>query len=287
MRIVAIDFETANEQRASPCSVGVAVFEGHELVNSHEFLIRPPEMRFRPLNIGIHGIRPSDVDGAPDFREILERLTTIIAGSLVVAHNASFDMSVIRHTCDHYGIQYPQLEYLCTMNAARAAFPDMDRVKLNLLADRFQIEFNHHRAEDDARVCGLVAGEIGASHGDGCFYEACRRLGIVPGHLAGRAYQPCTGSFPPKSRRVSPVVSGENQVLAGQTVVFTGTLDRMTRDEAKAKAQSLGAKVAGSVSAKTDLVVAGPGAGSKAKKAAELGVEMISEDEWFVLIGEG
>tara|TARA_R110002049_G_scaffold280416_1_gene459635 strand:- start:894 stop:3476 length:2583 start_codon:yes stop_codon:yes gene_type:complete len=82
-----------------------------------------------------------------------------------------------------------------------------------------------------------------------------------------------------------PVAS--DSPVAGKTIVFTGALERMTRDEAKAKAQSLGAKVAGSVSAKTDLVVAGPGAGSKAKKAAELGVEMISEDEWFTLIGEG
>ena len=74
------------------------------------------------------------------------------------------------------------------------------------------------------------------------------------------------------------------QSIAGKTVVFTGALEKMTREEAKAQAERLGAKAAGSVSKKTDYVVAGPGAGSKLAEAKKLGVEVLTEDEWLKLV---
>ncbi len=115
-------------------------------------------------------------------------------------------------------------------------------------------------------------GEVAAEELAGFFAEE-RNLAIVHG-LMGRL-----------TVLEAEVPKASNSPIAGKTVVFTGTLERMTRSEAKARAESLGAKVAGSVSGKTDYLVAGADAGSKAAKAKDLGVEILTEDEWLARIG--
>jgi DNA ligase (NAD+) len=92
------------------------------------------------------------------------------------------------------------------------------------------------------------------------------------------------------TKEVTDILDAErpksNSPIAGKTVVFTGALEKMTRDEAKAMAERLGAKAAGSVSKKTDYVVAGPGAGSKLNEAKKHGVAVLTEDEWLAMIGQ-
>ena len=127
--------------------------------------------------------------------------------------------------------------------------------------------------DDEARSELTSLDQIGDAVGDALkdFFAEAHNAAMVEGLTA---HLSITDAEQPKA----------DTAVAGKTVVFTGSLEKMTRDEAKARAESLGAKVAGSVSKKTDLVVAGPGAGSKLDKARELGVPVISEDDWLALI---
>ena len=146
MRAIAIDFETANEQRSSPCSVGLAWIEDGAVVRVEERLIRPKDMRFSRFNIAIHGIRPEDVEDAAEFPEVMEEFEDDLGDALVIAHNAAFDMSVIRATYALYGVACPTLDYACTLKMAQKVWQHLESHRLNEVSRHISFSFTHHNA---------------------------------------------------------------------------------------------------------------------------------------------
>ncbi|WP_106498206.1 3'-5' exonuclease [Lentibacillus sp. Marseille-P4043] len=155
MQFTSIDFETANAKRHSPCAIGIVVANEHEIVDEFYSLINPL-VEFSSFNIAVHGITPSDIADAPTFSEVWPTLHSYLAGNLVIAHNASFDMSVIRNTLDYFQIAYPEMDYLCTANISKKVWPDLMNHKLNTVATHHGIAFEHHHALEDARVAAYV-----------------------------------------------------------------------------------------------------------------------------------
>lgn len=102
MNLISIDFETANKYRNSPCAIGLVVANEHGITDEFYSLINPL-MDFDPYNVYVHGITERDVEDAPTFDELWPKISDYISNSLVVAHNASFDMSVLRYTLDRIG----------------------------------------------------------------------------------------------------------------------------------------------------------------------------------------
>ena len=125
MNFVAIDFETANEQRSSPCSIGLAIVKNGQIQESYARLIRPAECRFNPRNVAIHGIHPKDVENEPEFPQIWEEVLSYIEEGTLVAHSAKFDMSVLSNTLMYYQLPEPSFRYLCTVKVAKAVWPSI------------------------------------------------------------------------------------------------------------------------------------------------------------------
>ncbi len=169
----AIDFETAGPSAASACSVGVVVVVAGRVVDRVGWLIRPPagHDEFSPWNIRIHGITPDRVIDASGWADQLGPLLKALGGLPVVAHNARFDMGVIRAACFASGVRTPPLDYFCSLRIARRTYALTSyRLPVAAMAAGFE-DFPHHDALADAEACARIvihaAGRHGAEHVDG------------------------------------------------------------------------------------------------------------------------
>jgi len=155
MRFAALDFETANVARNSACAVAIAVVEDGQIVRSWSTLIRPPQLFFQFTSI--HGITARDVANAPTFAEIHDQILEHLEGAaFVAAHNASFDKSVMRATCDHFTLSHPVPPWTCTVKMARDAW-DLRPTKLPDVCRHLGLSLKHHDALSDTLACANIA----------------------------------------------------------------------------------------------------------------------------------
>lgn len=163
LHFTAIDFETANGRRGSACAVGLIKVRDGQIVDSASTLLRPIDGGgFNGFNIGIHGIRPADVVGAPTWAEYYSQLQDFVGTDALVAHNAPFDRSVWNGCCQLAGIAEPTPDFYCTVRLARR-YLDLPSAKLPLVVQALQLPtFKHHDATADAQACAQIAIELGS-----------------------------------------------------------------------------------------------------------------------------
>jgi DNA polymerase-3 subunit epsilon len=154
----AIDFETANGSPASACSVGLVKVRDGQVVDRMGWFIQPPfgHDHFVDWNIRIHGITPEMVLEAPTWLEQMTDLQTYIDGDVLVAHNAGFDMGVLKSACVATGLAVPAYSYMCSLQVARKTY-HLDSYRLPVVAMVAGFEdFPHHDAVADAEACAAI-----------------------------------------------------------------------------------------------------------------------------------
>ena len=261
---IAVDFETANADMGSACSIGIALVEDLRIVDSFYSLIRPRNLYFEDANVRVHGITPDMVEQAPTLNELWPDIRGMFSLHCpVVAHNAHFDMSALRLSTD---ADIPDFPFVDSM---RIASPIVSGSKsLSNCAKELCIDLrNHHNALDDAEACAEIA--ICGLRASDCIFMweyLAKNPHVQVHHFADLEPQRTFRSK--KARRSYPQYirpsdiqrtvecPDRNNPLCGRTIVFTGELS-ISRDQAMQLAVDVGATVKTAVSRKVDYLVVG------------------------------
>ncbi|MDO4331779.1 MAG: exonuclease domain-containing protein [Eubacteriales bacterium] len=306
---IAIDFETATNEMNSACSLGIACVDKFEIQKTYYFLIQPPENKYLANNTDIHGLSALDTVNAPLFPAVWSEIKELFSDSIVVAHNARFDMSVLKSCFDFYGIEMVDFQYIDSIAISNRVINDKNYGQS--LIDRaayFNIPIeNHHNSLDDAVTCAnIVISSVKTTNRKSLktycssfrrrtthIFSELKPMTKMPNHVSFGNKQPKISSIVPTAPAIDP-----NHPFNGKNIVLTGDLETLTRAAAMQKIVDVGGVIKSSVSAKTHYVIVGKqdasvvgsdGMSTKERKAHELiksgkEIKILHEKEFLELL---
>jgi DNA polymerase-3 subunit epsilon len=316
LSFVAIDFETANSSRASACALGMTkVINGEVVASKYEVFLPPADYdHFEPRNIAIHKITPTQVANKPRFGEFWDSFREFIEELPILAHNASFDLSVLRAALNASDIEWPELNYACTMVMSRKIFK-LTSHSLPFVAHQAMVPWDtdlHHDALYDSRICAEIAISMSRNKSTDDLNQLLSKLDLRMGHLFSEGWYTCRSnavmsgshnSAGEKRWKASEVEVNQeadsSHPLFGKIIVFTGKLYSMPRPEAWKLVASVGAIPKEGMTKNTHVLVVGeqdptklsPGETQSAKfreaeKLRNLGsdIEVMSETDFLAFL---
>lgn len=256
---IAIDFETASS-RGTPCAVGLIEVENGRVVHRQSSLIRPPVFEFWPFNVALHGITPQMCEGAPTWETTLQEILAIVDGRPLVAHNAGFDIGVIRDACDSCGLQWPELTYACTLVISRCTWPTLSSHSLPFVAAHLGLEArSHHDAEEDAALAALIGLAALEATEALTLQNLLDQMGLATGVVEPDSWRGCHGRDQRAPLPTEPTPGSQprpGHALYEKSVAFTGAL-AIPRRESQQAVVDRGGRATRGVTRETEILVTG------------------------------
>lgn len=266
MDFITLDFETANRNRNSACELGLTFVKDGIVGETRSWLVKPIPNDFDYFNILLHGIRPEMVQDQPEFNALWPEVQPLLEGQFVIAHNAGFDISVLRRTLEQYSLPFPNMSYACSYIFAKRVWEGLPSYGLKELCAKNEIDFRHHRAGPDSRATAELALKAFERAGIEQPDDLPNKLRTTIGALFPGGFHACRAKSDRTNRWSTPHPSSfigdpakydPDNLFFGQTVAFTGALSSMTRAEAQQAIADIGGINGVGVTKQTAFLVVG------------------------------